>query len=171
MNDCVSLSDRMPEVALGRSDWNPEDAAHLADCAECQAEWRLLVAAAALAESAPTVADPVGLAAALRLRLAQDRAGRTTVRRGWLIGGAAATAAALVLAVASTRPADQAPIITAEADALLPLPELEGLETAQLDTLLNTIDRPVAGTSTLDASTMGEHEGEELEQVFATWEG
>jgi hypothetical protein len=76
-----------------------------------------------------------------------------------------------VLAVASTRPADQPPITTAEADALLPLPELEGLETAQLDTLLNTIDRPVAGTSTLDASTMGEHEGEELEQVFATWEG
>jgi hypothetical protein len=51
------------------------------------------------------------------------------------------------------------------------LPELEGLETAQLDTLLQSIDRPAPVPSSLDASTMGEHEDGELEQVFAIWEG
>ena len=53
----------------------------------------------------------------------------------------------------------------------MPLPELEELGTAQLDTLLQSLDRPVAGTSTLDASTLGEYEDGELEQVFAIWEG
>ena len=59
----------------------------------------------------------------------------------------------------------------ARAGTLVPLPELEGLGTAQLDTLLQSLDRPLDDSSTLDASTLGEHEDGELEQVFATWEG
>jgi hypothetical protein len=59
----------------------------------------------------------------------------------------------------------------AQAGALVPLPELEGLGAAQLDTLLRSLDRPLDGTSSLDAATLGEYEDGELEQVFATWEG
>jgi hypothetical protein len=59
----------------------------------------------------------------------------------------------------------------AGAEALVPLPELEGLGAAQLDTLLQSIDRPSTGSSSLDASTLGEPEDGELEQVFAAWEG
>ena len=173
MNDCERLSDRMPDVALHRAAWTPEEAAHLAGCAECLAEWELVLAARALGERAPTVSDPSALPAKLLRRLAEDRAGRARARRAWAFAGATAAAAAILAAVVTGRDAGTAPGVRtiAEAEALVPLPELEGLETAQLDTLLHSLDRPVAGTSTLDASTLGEYEDGELEQVFATWEG
>ena len=37
MSACTQLSDRMPEVALGRARWTPNEAAHLAACADCRA--------------------------------------------------------------------------------------------------------------------------------------
>jgi anti-sigma factor RsiW len=173
MNACERLSDRMPDVVLHRSEWTPEEAAHLAACAECRAEWELVLAARALGDGAPTVSDPSALSAALQRRLAEDRAGRARARRAWSFAGAAAAAAGILVAVMTERDAGTvaAPQAAVEAEALVPLPELEGLETAQLDTLLHSIDRPFAGPSTLDASTLGEHEDGELEQVFATWEG
>jgi hypothetical protein len=173
MNDCERLSDRMPGVALQRDEWTAEVAAHLSGCAECLAEWRLLLAARALDEDAPTVSDLSALSAALQRRLAEDRAGRGRARRAWSFAGAAALAAAVVVAVVigSEREPAGPPRTVARAEALIPLPELEGLEAAQLDTLLQSIDRPSTGRSTLDASTLGEHEDGELEQVFATWEG
>ena len=172
MSDCERLSDKMPDVAHHRTEWTPGEAAHLAACAECLAEWDLVLAACALDEGAPTFSDPSALTAALRRRLAEDRAARARGRRAWSFAGAAVAAAA-ILAVVTGRdpgPAETAPAV-AEAGALVPLPELEGLEAAQLDTLLQSLDRPVAGTSTLDASTLGEYEDGELEQVFASWEG
>jgi hypothetical protein len=172
MSDCERLSDKMPDVAHHRTEWTPEEAAHLAACAECLAEWQLVLAARALDEGAPTVSDPSALPAVLRRRLAEDRAARARARRAWSFAGAAVAAAA-ILAVVTGRdsgPSETAPAV-AEAEALVPLPELEGLEAAELDTLLRSLDRPVAGTSTLDASTLGEYEDGELEQVFASWEG
>jgi hypothetical protein len=173
MNDCERLSDRMPDVALHRAEWTPREAAHLADCAACLAEWRLVLAARGLDESAPTVSDTSALAAVLQRRLAEDRAMRARARRAWAFAGAAATAAAILAAVVTQRDAGLAggARTVAEAEVLVPLPELEGLETDQLDTLLQSLDQPFAGTSTLDASTLGEHEDGELEQVFAIWEG
>jgi ribosome assembly protein YihI (activator of Der GTPase) len=64
-----------------------------------------------------------------------------------------------------------APRAVAEAEPLVPLPELEGLETAQLDTLLDALDEPFAGTSTLESSTLGDGAEDELERILATWEG
>jgi hypothetical protein len=173
MNDCERLSDRMADVAHQHTEWTPEEAAHLAGCVDCLAEWELVLAARALDESAPTVSDPSALAATLQRRLAEDRAGRIRLRRAWSFAAATAAAAAILTAVVTQRdggPATGARTV-ARAEALVPLPELEGLETAQLDTLLQSLDRPFAGTSTLDASTLGEYEDGELEQVFATWEG
>lgn len=173
MNACTRLSERMPEVARHRAEWTAYEAAHLADCAECLAEWRLVLAAQALDQRAPTVSDPEALAVVLQRRLRVDRAGRIRRRRAWSLAGAAVAAAAILVAVMTGRPAGPlpGPQATAGAETLVPLPELEGLERAQLDTLLQSIDRPVAGGSTLDASTLGEHEDGELEQVFATLEG
>jgi len=173
MNDCERLSERMPEVALHRAAWTPAEAAHLAGCADCLAEWELVLAARALDESAPTVSELSGLPAALQRRLAEERALRTRVRRAWSFAAAAAAAAAILTAVVTQRDggAPAGARTVAGAEALVPLPELDGLETAQLDTLLQSLDRPFAGTSTLDASTLGEFEDGELEQVFATWEG
>jgi hypothetical protein len=94
MNDCERLSDRMPDVALGRGGWTPDEAAHLAGCAECRAEWRLVLAARALERGAPTVSDPSALAGTLQRRLAEDLAVRSRARRAWAFAGAAAAAAA-----------------------------------------------------------------------------
>ncbi len=173
MNDCERLSDRMPEVALQRAEWSPDEAAHLAGCADCLAEWELVLAAHALDESAPTISDPSALVAALQRRLAEDRTRRIRLVRAWSLAAAAAAAAAILAAVVTQRDAGLTPgaRTVAGAEALVPLPELEGLGTAQLDTLLQSLDRPVAGTSTLDASTLGEYDDGELEQVFATLEG
>jgi hypothetical protein len=173
MNDCERLSDRMPDVAHRHTGWTPEEAAHLAGCVDCLAEWELVLAARALDESAPTVSDAATLAATLQRWLAEDRARRIRLRRAWSFAAAAAAAAAILVAVVTQRdagPATSARTV-AGAEALVPLPELEELGTAQLDTLLQSLDRPFAGTSTLDASTLGEYEDGELEQVFATWEG
>ena len=173
MNDCERLSERMPDVAHHLTEWTPEEAAHLAGCVDCLAEWELVLAARALDESAPTVSDASALATTLQRRLAEDRAGRIRLRQAWSFAAATAAAAAILAAVVTQR--DGGPVTgartVARAEALVPLPELEGLETAQLDTLLQSLDRPFAGTSTLDASTLGEYEDGELEQVFATWEG
>jgi hypothetical protein len=172
MNDCERLSDRMPEVALLGGEWTAEEAAHLATCAECRAEWDLILAARDLDARAPAIADPGAVAAAVLRRLAADRAQAVRTRRAWSFAGLAA-AAAIVAAVLTGRGAEtsEGSPVVAEAGALVPLPELDGLETTQLDTLLQSLDRPVAGGSTLDASTLGEYEDGELERVFATWEG
>jgi hypothetical protein len=173
MNDCERLSDRMPDVAAHRAGWTTDEAAHLAGCPECLAEWRLVLAARALDQRAPAVSNLSALPAALRVRLAVDRAPRARARRAWSAAGVAAAAAAIVVMAMTGSEAGPvgAPPPVVQAEALVPLPELEGLGTAQLDTLLQTIDRPFADKSTLDASTLGEYEDEELEQVFATWEG
>ena len=172
MIPCERLSDRMPEVALHGGEWSADEASHLASCAECRAEWELALAARDLGARAPTITDPTAMATMVLRRLAADRAIVARARRAWSFAGLAAAAAIMVAVVASREPALQGDVrVAAEAGALVPLPELEGLETAQLDTLLQSLDRPVAGGSTLDASTLGEYEDGELEQVFASWEG
>ena len=172
MSDCERLSDRMPEVAMRRAAWSADEAAHLASCPDCRAEWDLVLAARRLEASAPGV-DPTAIAATLQHRLATEhKAGRRN-RWGWALGGAAAAAAAITLAVAGGRETRQqaAPAVAVEAEPLVPLPELEGLETAQLDTLLQALDGRRAGTSTLDSTTMDGDVDVELEQLLATWEG
>ena len=72
MSDCERLSDRMPEVAMQQAAWTAEEAAHLASCADCRAEWDLVLAARRLESSAPSV-DPTAVAAAVQRRLATDR--------------------------------------------------------------------------------------------------
>jgi hypothetical protein len=172
MNHCERLSDRMPEVALHGGDWSADEASHLAGCAECRAEWALALAARDLDARAPTITDPTSVATTVLRRLAADRAVAARARRAWSFAGLAAAAAIVVAVLAGRDPAPPGDVrVAAEAGTLVPLPELEGLETAELDTLLQSLDRPVAGGSTLDASTLGEYEDGELEQVFATWEG
>jgi len=172
MSDCERLSDRMPDVAMQRAAWTADEAAHLASCAECRAEWDLVLAAGRLEASAPTV-DPTAIAAAVERRLATDRTAGRRNRWFWAGGAAAAAAAAITLAVTrgpEARP-EVAPVVAVETDPLVPLPELEGLETAQLDTLLQTLDGPLAGTSAADSASVDEDADAALEQLLATWEG
>jgi hypothetical protein len=171
MNDCERLSDRMPDVAMQRAAWTADEAAHLASCADCRAEWDLVQAARRLEASAPTV-DPAAIAAAVQRRLATDRRANRRTRWFWAAGAGAAAAATIALAVSrepAARP-EQAPVAALETDPLVPLPELEGLETAQLDTLLRALDGPVAGAPARDSASVDDADAD-LDQLLATWEG
>jgi hypothetical protein len=170
MSDCERLSDRMPDVALLRAAWSVEEAAHLASCADCRAEWDLVLAAHRLEASAPSV-DPATIAAAVQHRLASERMADRRSRWGWALGAAAAAALALVVARAPESRQATAPAVAVTADPLVPLPELEGLDTAQLDTLLHALDGPLTGTSAHDSTTADHDVDAELEQILATWEG
>jgi len=171
MSECTRLSDRIPEVALGRAHWTPDQAAHLRGCPACRAELALVQATIGLGRRAPRLSDPEALVSAVERRLVQGRG-----RRAWIgrMGGLAA-AAVLLLAVWTRWPAE--PSRTAATTprsagaALVPLPELELLEPAELDSLLERMEAPLAGSSTLDAPSLGDLEDTELEQVLATWEG
>ena len=171
MSDCERLSDRMPDVALQRVAWSAEEAAHLATCADCRAEWDLVLAARRLEARAPSV-DPATVAAAVQHRLASERRVSRRSRWGWTLGAAAAAAAvALVVARAPEPRQETAPAVAVASDPLVPLPELEGLGTAQLDTLLQALDGPLAGASAQDSTTADDDLDVDLEQILASWEG
>jgi hypothetical protein len=170
MSDCERLSDRMPEVALHRAAWTAEEAAHLASCAECRAEWELVRAAQRLEAGAPTV-DPAAIAAVVQRRLATQRVAGRRGRWAWAAGAAVAAAAAIAVARGPEPRPRAAQAVAVEAEPLLQLPELEGLETAQLDTLLRTLEGPLPGSPAADTTLLDAEAEAELEQLLATWEG
>jgi len=102
MTPCTQLSDRMPEVVLGRARWTPEDERHLADCADCRAEWTLVAAAGRLGAKLPQV-DPAHTAERATERVRRERVQtRIRSRRIAVLAGLAA-AAMVALAVWANR--------------------------------------------------------------------
>ena len=158
MTPCDRLSDRIPEVARGRAAWTAEEMAHLADCAECSAEWRLVSSVSRIASRAPVPRDPAALAAGVLSRLEADR----RAEKSWwrpLLGAAAA--AAIAAGVWTAIRGDAAGTRTAPSVEIA-LPELEPLETAELDSLLELIDSIPAAWSALGEPTLGEMDADEL---------
>jgi hypothetical protein len=95
MSICTELSDRMPDVALGRSAWTETEQRHLAECADCRAEWALVSGASRLGATLPAT-DPAIVSTVLLARLAGERE-RTRARIGlWSAAGLAAAAAVIV---------------------------------------------------------------------------
>jgi hypothetical protein len=193
MTTCTALSDRMPEVALGRSRWTEEEARHLAFCADCRAEWALVTAATRVGDSLPTP-DPAVTSARVLGRLALERKGGRARSGLWIVAGLAA-AAVVALAVWTPRdgatpgqrpappPVASRPTPVAQpgdtpavavlppATAVeLPLPELDSLPAEALDSLLQVLDEPLARGDAGDA-TLGDAGDQELEQVLAGLEG
>lgn len=95
MTTCTQLSDRMPDVAHGTSRWTETEERHLAECADCRAEWELVTAASRLGAALRPPADPALLSTVLLERLARERQ-RTRLRaRLWAAAGLAAAAAVM----------------------------------------------------------------------------
>ena len=145
---------------MRRAAWTAEEAAHLAGCADCRDEWELVRAVKRLEARAPAV-DAEAIAAAVQRRLATERATR---RRGRVdLGGrlAAAAVAAIAFAVTSRGVPRREPARRSrlETEPLVPLPELDGLETAQLDTLLQAIDAAPPAAPALESTTLGDDDG------------
>jgi hypothetical protein len=64
------------------------------------------------------------------------------------------------------------PVATAVAGRLsIPLPELDSLEPAELDSVLQTMDEPPISGSTTDDPALGDLNNDELQRVLDSWEG
>jgi hypothetical protein len=168
----------MPDVALGRAQWSPEEAEHLATCAGCQEEWSLVRLAGGLGEQLRLAAEPDSIATAVFQRIASER--RQARYQRWSVAGLAA-AAAIALAVwygrgqTGQNALKGLPVATAPAaqpaELAIPLPELDQLQEPELDSLLQEISPPLTSGSTLEAPSLGDLDDQELEEVLATWEG
>jgi anti-sigma factor RsiW len=191
MTQCERLSDRIPDVALGRSVWTVEEQAHLENCADCRAEWDLVGAAGRLGTTLPPLSSPEVMTAALAGRLAGERAAVKARRRSWLAVGLAA-AAVTIIAVRIPRPPAAPPAPTAPVDSTriwtrvigpaslgspsvastpaIQLPELDGLPDAELESILGSLDESSAVPS-LDGTGFDQPDDHQLEQALEAWEG
>jgi hypothetical protein len=176
MTDCGWLSDRIPAVVLGRAEWTADEMRHLQGCHVCQQEWEVVRAASRLGQHREAGIDTEAVAASVLQRLQQERTVPPARRRTWALGGLAA-AAAILMAIwtgTTTDPGASPPQNGSLAAARLeiPLPELENLNPAELDTVLQAMDEP----NNLRDPGAGEPElsdlnSDELERVLDTWEG
>jgi anti-sigma factor RsiW len=177
MTTCTQLSDRMPDVALGRTRWTEAEEGHLAACDDCRAEWELVRATSRLGSTlAPP--DPAKVSARLLERLARERDLTRTRARRWTAAGLAA-AAAVALAVwtgrqeSRDRGAPAPPIATAPVVARheLTLLELDDLPEEALDSLLQVLDEPLARADAYQLPALGGSGDRELERALTGLEG
>ena len=175
MSDCEWLSDRMPVVALGRAKWTSDEVRHLNECESCQREWQVVQVASRLGGQAGLSLDPAAIAARVVHRLEHERHDVGLRRRAWGFAGLAA-AAALIAAIwtggLESRPVSAPPAATEVVGRLsIPLPELESLEPAELDSVLQTLEEPVVNGVDGDDPALGDLNTDELERVLDSWEG
>ena len=172
MSECTRLSDRMPAVNLGRQEWSADEQRHLGECVSCGAEWELVQAANRLGKTVGRRIDQVSISRTVVARLASAQA----ARRRWRTWGAAGLAAAAAIAglLLSGSEADHptgAHAPSAVAMLQIPLPELDSLQPAELDSVLRTIDEAGVQGPTVDSPDRGELDNDEPETVLDYWEG
>lgn len=176
MNECAALVDLMPMVAAGRAAWPTGAEAHLRECADCRAAWRIIGAAARLGGEVPEGIDfdTVGVQVSRRLRAARSADRR---RRG--LGGISllAAAAAIALMVWRGHPATVpsgpgAGTPTPEAGAfVIPVSGLDDLDTAQLQAIYQQLDGPLGAGGSVGGPGLEELSPEEMSQVLSTYQG
>ncbi len=172
MTECGWLSDRIPVVALGRAEWTPEEVRHLSGCRMCQKEWELIQVAGRLGDAAASI-DPAAVAGPVLQRLEREReAGR---RRAWSFTGLAAAAAIAAVVwggggeSGTLRAPTKGPVVAGR--LAIPLPELENLQAAELDSVLRMMDEPNVSGVPVDEPGLADLNSDELESVLNSWEG
>jgi hypothetical protein len=176
MTDCGWLSDRIPAVVLGRAEWTPQEVQHLQECRACQQEWELVRAAGRLGQRGEVMIDAETVSKTVLRRL-RDEPKRTRIRRrAWAVSGMAA-AAAIIIAIWTGNVEDPAATSSennslATAQLEIPLPELESLQAAELDTVLQAMDEPNNLRDLgVDEPELSDLDSDELQRVLDTWEG
>jgi hypothetical protein len=173
MSDCGWLSDRMPAVALGRAEWTGDETRHLSGCPLCQEEWELVRLSSSLGQDVADKLDAGSTTRAVFQRLERARQEDRLRRQSWTFA-ALATAAAIAAVVWTGRPITRpvapsaGPVVAAS--LLIPLPELDNLDPAELNTVLQTIDEPLVGGPT-DTPGSAALDDDDLEGVLNIWEG
>ncbi|MEP6574057.1 MAG: hypothetical protein ABJD11_15245 [Gemmatimonadota bacterium] len=173
MTRCEELSDLMPEVAAGTLNWSEEQRLHLAACADCGQEWRLVSATRHFGDDLVASLDPSSISAAVLVRLAQDRRSARS-RRNWL-GGLAIAASISVLIWTGAGSRGHAPLTgpatTQVASQLtLPMAELDSLDTTQLQSVLEGLDQPLGAVASPTVPSLGDLNDLELERVLRSLE-
>jgi hypothetical protein len=173
MSDCGWLSDRMPAVASNRAEWTGDETRHLSSCRRCQEEWELILLSSRLGQDVGARLDAGSTTRAVLQRLARSSESDRFRRRSWTFA-ALVTAAAIAAAVWTGRPVTHpgTPAAGSVVAAVLeiPLPELDNLEPAELNTVLQTIDEPLVG-GPMSTPQSGDLYDEDFEGVLDTWEG
>ena len=170
MNE-THLTDRIPDVAAGRVAWTAGEAAHLAACAACRAELRLMSAVQDRAAHRVEVdADRLARTVLDRLRtepvVMPPRARSRWLRPAVLLAAAASVALALVL---RTPPAtDDRAVVPAREPTMLP--ELDELLESELEVILAMFpDEPP--TDPRAQSRLGDLTDAELELLLEELDG
>jgi hypothetical protein len=170
MTPCATLSERMPAVARGQGAWTPEELEHLGRCASCRREWKLVRLAQRMGEGRLPPFEAMASASRLLQRLESEAPKARS--RAWALGGVAAAAVLALFFWTGERVPPPPPTESAALAGTLEilLPELDGLEPAELDSVLRTMDEVPAGNG-LESPELGDLNSEELETVLDVWEG
>jgi hypothetical protein len=170
MSECTWLSDRLTALPADLTEWSLEDQRHLNGCESCRREWELVRAIRRLGEQLPDF-DPGSTANALRRRLQHAGADRARRIRAWVFAGMAAAAAVTAVLWSDDQPD---PLLRSEPVATgfrIPLPELDGLQPAELDSVLRTMDLAPATGATLEPAAPADTGSGDLDIVLESWEG
>ena len=174
MSMCEAVSDRMPAVASGRSEWTAEEQAHLASCSGCAAEWTLVQAASRmgrdLAVDAATI-TPVVLKQVRAARMEEGR--RRWMRQAVAVGSLAVAAVLLVVLMPEQREEDpylpsMGVVVVEPAD--LQLAELDDAAPAELEMVLAEFEGPAVRVTSLDGPDVEELDQSQVEQALRSWE-
>lgn len=159
------LSDRMPEVARGSATWTAAEAEHLAGCADCQAEWRLVAGALRLGDEVERSFDAGSVANVVAARLKSEPvAARRRFRPLLLLATAAA------LAILFARPATP-PVAGPDATEIRFLPELDSLSVEELALVADGFDAPLTETRLIDGQPAPDLDTTQLQRVLRSLEG
>jgi hypothetical protein len=175
--DCGALTDRMPDLASGQAQWSEDERAHLAACASCGLEWRIVDAARRLGSPAAQRLAPVQLAETV-IAGARAREKRARwIRAGWVSGLAAAAVLLLLLRPHlppgrhTAAPPDTATVAVTTARGALPIAELDALDEEQLQAVLEHLEGPVGSLDGGPVPRMNELDDQQLESVLRSLEG
>jgi hypothetical protein len=168
MAECTVLSDRMPAVLAGRDSWSPADQAHLFECTECAAEWKLAMAAGRVGQHLGYAPDAGALSRLVLTRLAASRLEQVQRRRrtGW---AAALAAAAVALVLWSGRPGvapTRGGTANTPPESTALVPELDSLDAGELREVLDAFDAPLSQRVIIGTPTLGDLSDQELERVL-----
>lgn len=172
MSDCSRLSDRMPSAALRQTQWTADESKHLTECTSCQKEWELVQAGIRLGNTTPRLRDPDALTRIVLQRLTRHQA--RIAPRFWAVSGlatAAAVAAAVWLGGRDTPSVELQRGGAVVAGLQMPLPELESLQSAELESVLQMMDDSTSDDEASGDTGLVDLSTDELQQVLDTWEG
>lgn len=169
MSDCEVCCERMHQVAHGGAPCTVAESLHVSGCASCRAEWALVRAGADLHRS--VVIDPERVLQGVLTRLRNEPATPAPMRRlPWRAGAIGLLSAAACLALAFALPRQSrvptmTPVVAADTAELAVLPELQSLDTTELNALLSSLG-PAAADATPGVPHLGDLTTSELEQLL-----